>query len=475
MGYRMSFSTSADRPANKLAYGHAVVIGGSMAGLTAARVLLNHFERVTIIERDRLPAGPEFRKGVPQARHPHVLLLRGQQILEELFPGLRDELLDQDAVPINFGNEMHFQMMGKWLPHYQTEMEATACSRPLLEGAIRQRLAAYPQLSFCQESEVTGLVADMGGSWAGKRVTGVQIRSRSDGSTQEIAADLVIDASGRHSNAPAWLTALGYTPPQETTVNAFAGYATRIYECPADFAESWKILYVMPAAPENTRGGIILPLEGNRWHVCLVGMSGDYPPTDEESFLAFARSLPSDRIYEAIKDARPLTDPYGFRQAENRLRHYDELPRYLDGFLVFGDAVYALNPVYAQGMTVAAISTTTLDECLSQQRERNQDGDLSGLAAQFQKELGKVIMPPWQLATGEDMRWPATEGKKELGTGERLIQGYMGRVMRAMPHNVKVTDAFYHVQHMIAPPTLLMRPDILLQVVKTNMQLGRSA
>jgi flavin-dependent dehydrogenase len=275
----------------------------------------------------------------------------------------------------------------------------------------------------------------------------------------------VVDASGRNSKAPEWLAAMGFPIPHESMVDAHPGYASRVYRRPADFNESWEVMYIMPEAPDQPRGAVILPMEGDRWHVTLIGFDGDYPPTDEEGFLAFARSLPSPRVYDVLSKAEPLTAPVGYRKAENRLRQYDKLLRYLDGFLLCGDSVYALNPVYGQGMSVAAIGAEALDRVIAQHRQKHGDGNLIGLAATFQKELGKVIAGPWQMATGQDRRWRGVEGAGELDAMTRLIQSYFDKVMRVMLHDAQVAEAFLYVLQMVAEPSLLFRPDILVRVM----------
>jgi hypothetical protein len=200
-------------------------------------------------------------------------------------------------------------------------------------------------------------------------------------------------------------------------------------------------------------------------------MGGDYPPTDEEGFLAFARSLPGQRFYEAIKEAEPLTKPYGYRRNENRLRHYDRLPRYLEGFLVCGDAVCGLDPIHAQGMTVAAMGSLALDRCLKAQRSHPAAG-LTGLARTFQQELAQVVAGPWHMATSTDRRWPKTEGAAEpLDLATRLRQKYFNLVMQTMVHNSKVAERFFHVQHMVEPPQRLFQPDILFRVLISTLLL----
>ena len=386
------------------AFGHAIVIGSSTAGLTAARVLADYFAQVTIIERDELSTTPEYRRGLPQTRHAHSLPVRGQTILEQLFPGLLDELVANGAIPINSGSEMAFFIAGKWheVKHNSATVSMTS-SRPLLDTTIYRRLLALPNVRVIQEREVAGLAVD---GW-GQRVAGVRLRGRQGLRRREtiVAADLVLDASGRNSRAPEWLAELGYTPPGESIIDAFSGYASRFYRRPADFSGSWKTLYVRPSPPHQSRGGLLIPIEGERWHVTLIGMGGDYPPTDPDSFMEFARSLPTPQLYEAIKAAEPLTSPWGYRSTANRVRHYDQLPRYLEGFLVTGDAVYTLNPVYAQGMTAAVLGSEALAHTLAEQMP----GDLAGLAQAFQTRLKQAVASAWQMATREDQRWPNTE------------------------------------------------------------------
>jgi len=208
---------------------HAVVVGASMAGLLAARVLADHFARVTVVERDRPPADPSPRGGVPQGRHVHVLLMRGKQLLEGFFPGLDTELAEAGAPRMDMIAEFPILGIGGWSCRFPSPYVARACSRPLLEGVVRRRLATLPHVHPLDGHVVTGLAADSA------RVTGVRVRARGDAGAREgtMWADLVVDASGRDSRAPEWLATLGYERPRETTINAFLGYASRLYEPPA--------------------------------------------------------------------------------------------------------------------------------------------------------------------------------------------------------------------------------------------------
>jgi len=450
----------------KQVYDHAIVIGGSIAGLTAARVLTDYCERVTIIERDVASTAKDFRKGVPQGRHPHVLLKGGEKALEKLFPGFTQGLYDQGAHPINMGADFDWFTMGSWRNKFTSSIITVACSRPMLETSIRERLVKNSKVTFIYESEVVGLLLDE----TKTRVTGIQMRARSGNhAISELKATLIVDASGRDSDTPRWLEALGFPTPAETSVTSKPGYASRIYSIPENRKDTWKAIYIQPSAPNLTRGGIIVPMEGNRWHVTMFGMAGDYPSTSEEGFLEYAKSLPDQAVYEAIKDATPLTEIWSFRRGENRLRHYDKLSRYIEGFLIFGDAVYALNPVYGQGMTVASLGALELDKCLAAQMQSQPNGDLSGLAKRFQKKLAAVIAGPWQMATGEDRRWNVDENVTPPDFVTRMMQNYINKVLRISLTDSKVTEAFFHIQHMIAPPTLFFRRDILWKVLTTRV------
>jgi flavin-dependent dehydrogenase len=282
---------------------------------------------------------------------------------------------------------------------------AIALSRPLLETTIYQRVLANPRVQIKHAHDVMSLSTDA----QHQRVTGLVVHDR-DGSLSSqtrLYADVVVDASGRQSQAPQWLQDLGYTPADELTINTFVGYATRVYQKPADFNADWKAMYIRPTVKTGTRGGMIIPLEGDQWFVALLGAGRDYPPTDEAGFIDFARSLPTPKLFEAIQHAEPLTKPIGYRRTDSRLRRYDQLPRYLEGLLVMGDAACVLNPVHAQGITAAAISSQALSESLQAHFMRHLPGDASGLAATFQKQLHHSLIGLWNMMAREDRRWPA--------------------------------------------------------------------
>ncbi|GAC1433554.1 MAG: hypothetical protein NVSMB6_31090 [Burkholderiaceae bacterium] len=453
-------------PQHPAPHGHASVIGGSMAGLVTARVLLDHFDQVTIIERDYFPTEPRPRSGVPQSSHIHILLGRGQVILERLFPGLLQDFTASGATILNAGSEIAYFSPAGWHVSHVSPITVPTCTRPLIEGCVRERLLHHPRLQVVQGAEVTGLLA------TGGVITGVRIRPRprpeivADSIPDEMLAELVFDASGRTSRSPQWLAALGYASPTETIINAFLGYATCIVEPPAGVQRAWKALYVLAAPPEDLRAGVIWPVEGECWQVTLAGTGKDYPPTDPDRFLDFARSLRHPAFYEAIAGARRLSPVTGYQATENRMRHYERLQHGPEGFLVTGDAACAFNPVYGQGMTVAAIDAQLLDRVLRRQRQQYPDGSLRGLGRRFQRQLARSNAPIWIMATAQDYRSPVIEGgAANLVT--RLSHRYLDVIDRLATTDVRATNTFHEVYHLLKPPSTLYHPRILLLILQS--------
>ena len=440
---------------------HAVVIGGSIAGLLAARILSKYFERVTIVERDRLPQVPEARSGVPQSHHVHSLLAQGHGILEQLFPGFTASLTEKGALNFDWIADFAWLLSVSevWTPRFASGIKTCLCGRNLLELTIRKHLENFKPVKILEAASVNELLTNTNNT----QVEGVRVKIGKEEQI-ELKAKLVVDASGRNSKVPKWLEALGYEKPQETRINSFLGYASRVYELPQIEAEDWKLLYIMPSAPDNPRGSIIFPLEDKSWMVTLIGIGKDYPPTEESRFLEFARSLRSSVVYEAISNGQPLSAIYAYRNTENCLRHYEKLEKMLENLVILGDAVCSFNPIYGQGMTVAALDALTLDSCLKRQEISRKKGNFEGLARRFQKEIAKVNKTPWMMATGDDLRWSTTIGAQpDLIT--RLMQKYLDQVMKTAVKNNRVHKALIEVMNMLKAPRSLFAPHILLQVL----------
>ncbi|MDQ4011254.1 MAG: FAD-dependent monooxygenase [Actinomycetota bacterium] len=445
--------------------GHAAVIGASMAGLLAARVLANHFEQVTLVERDALTDSVATRKGVPQGRMLHVLLPRGGGIVERLFPGYAHELMAAGAVSLRVPTDALILTSAGWLDRRATGWPLLSASRPLFEWAVRRRLRELPGVKILDRHEVTSLVVTRDG----RQVTGAALRSLDavDGSRQELAADLVVDASGRGSRAPTWLSDAGYATPTKTHVDSNIAYASRIYRIPDGFSADWRVAMLFSQPPSMPRTGYLFPIEDNQWMVALMGAAGQHPPTDEDGFTAFTRSLRHPVIADALAAAEPVTPIRGYRGTANRLWHYERMHRRPERFVVLGDAVCAFNPIYGQGMSTAAVAAETLDACLCEQRRRRPTDVLNGLARRFQRRLARRNADPWMLSTGEDLRFPTTTGMR-VTAATQLQHRYLDRIAAAATKDPATAGSFVQVLGMLARPTSLFAPRILAAVARTR-------
>jgi 2-polyprenyl-6-methoxyphenol hydroxylase-like FAD-dependent oxidoreductase len=450
----------------------AVVLGASMAGLLAARVLADAYGQVTVIDRDHLPETPMHRRGVPHGRHIHALLARGQQALEELVPGLTAELVN-DGVPTgDMLADARLYLSGHRLRQLHTGLGLLCVSRPVLEGHMRARVRALPSVRFLDSCDVVGLATTPDG----RRVTGARVLRRADGSAEELlGADLVVDASGRGSRAPVWLEALGYARPEAEQVRIGLGYATRTYRLPPDALQG-DLAVVQAATPQHPRAGAFQVLEGDRGMLTLAGILGDHPPTDSDGFLAFARSLQFPDIYEAVRGGEPLDDPVGFRFPASVRHRYERLDRFPDGLLVMGDAVASFNPLYGQGMTVAALEALTL--------RRHLERGVEPRPRRWFRDLARVVDVPWDMSAGGDLAFPGVQGHRTAKT--RLANAYLARLHAAAADDAHLASAFVRVAGLVAPPRSLLGPGVALRVLRngratvppaipTSTESGRSA
>ncbi|MDQ3386623.1 MAG: FAD-dependent monooxygenase [Actinomycetota bacterium] len=434
---------------------HALVIGAGMSGLLGARVLAGCFERVTVLDRDRLADGPVSRKGVPQGRHLHSLAVRGSELLEEFFPGLDAELSEAGCPAVDQAGDTVTDVPSGRLPRFTSGIVMRAASRDLLEWRIRKRLLENPRIQFISNREATELLLDK----PTNRVTGLSTRIRGGEGTEEFAADLILDASGQSSRMPRWLAELGLETPEETVVDAGLGYATRWYRVPENFAGDWKSLAVLPKWPEEPRGGSLRRVEGDRWTAVLVGIGADnQPPNDPEAFQEFARSLPSPTIADALEDAEPISPAYGYRRTANRRRHYDSLDTMPENLLVIGDAACVMNPTYGQGMTLAALSATALETSLSKNRS------LKGLARDFHRRQTKAIASSWTTTASSDSQWSANN-LEELGLFQTLLHIASGEVFQMAVAKKSVTRTLLEVKNLVKPPGAMLRPGILFPAI----------
>ena len=430
----------------------AVVVGASMAGMLAGYVLADSYEQVTVIDRDELPETNAQRRGVPHGRHLHALAARGQQVLEQLFPGLTAELVACGAPAGDLLNDARLYLSGHRLRQTHSGLVLLCASRPLLEGHVRSRLRAHSNVRLTDRRDVVGLVTNLDRS----RVTGVRVLRRADGSAEELlSADLVVDASGRGSRSRAWLDALGYPSPELEQVQVGLAYATRTYRLPPD-ALHGDLATLIAATPQHPRTGAMQRLEGDRWMLTLAGILGDHPPTEPEGFVDFARSLQFPDIYEAVRDAEPLDDPIPFRFPASVRHRYERSPRSPAGLLALGDAVCSFNPIYGQGMSVAALEALTLRRHLARGIEPQ--------PKRWFRDLARLVDVPWQMAAGGDLAFPGVQGRRTRKT--RLMSSYITRLHAAAAHDSHLATAFIRVAGLVSRPQTLLHPGIAMRVAR---------
>lgn len=435
---------------------HALVIGASMGGMLAARVLTEHYDRVTVIERDHLDDTPTPRRGVPQGCQPHVLLARCAEIVEELFPGYLDELVAAGAHRWDDGDLSRFDTVFSGhlinrtarIPMPESLVQHYA-SRPVIEHLVRRRLRRLPQVTVLDGHHADSLLVD------GPRVTGAMV-SGPDGKARKMPVDLVVDASGRGSRAPAFLDGLGYgrPPVEELTVRvAYASMPVRMSQ--EALRENVIVRLFEPGRP---RGFVMFRCEKDTWVIGAGTLGGVRPPTTPADLLDFGEGIAPPYALAAARAAEPLAGVSVHQYPSNRWRHYDRMRRVPAGFVVMGDAMCSFNPIYGQGMTIAAIEALILGDCL-----RRGDTDLP---RRFYRATAKPIRVAWQTAVGSDLALPEVAGRPSMAM--RLTNAYTDRVLAAAEVDPVVTQDFMRVIGMVAAPSRLMQPSFMLRVAQAH-------
>ncbi|QFZ20319.1 FAD-dependent oxidoreductase [Saccharothrix syringae] len=431
----------------------ALVLGAGLAGTLAASVLARHVDRVTVVERDRFEPGAAHRKGVPHARHAHVLLAAGARALEELLPGVTRDLTAAGARHLGLPNQLLTHTQAGWLPRLAEMQFLIGCSRALLDRTVRERVLADDRVELVEAADVVGLSGDRA------RVTGARVRDRGTGGERELTADLVVDATGRGSRADRWLADLGLPPVREDLVDSGMVYATRVYRAPAG-AEGFPGVNIQgdPTTDRVARGGVLLPIEGGRWVVSLGGTRGGEPADlAPEGFTAYARGLRHPAIADLISAAEPLTRPYGFHATVNRHRRYERMTPWPVNFAVMGDAACTFNPVYGHGMTVLARQALALRDHLERHGPDHAD--------RLQRALAAETADAWAMAVGQDQRYPATTGPRR-GRAARLLDRYLDRMVVTATGRPSVTKAQIDTYTLSAPLSRLLHPATVLGVLR---------
>lgn len=442
---------------------HAIVLGASMGGLLAARILADFYKTVTVVERDELPEIIANRRGVPQGRHSHLLLSRGSQILDELFPGILDDLVAA-GTPVLGGDDdlskMYMSHGGHTFPRSGqfNDIRLFLPSRPLLESHIRRRLRGIANVAILENHDVVEPTSTP----TRERITGALVRARTDGSERVLRADLVVDAMGRGAHTPAFLEGLGYGRPVEDHLGVRLAYSSGLLRLPPGTLN--EMVVVIGPVPGRPTGLVLFQNENDTWTFTVFGMMGREPGDELASMLTFAEEFAPTHVLAAIRDGEPLGEVARYRMPSSQWRRYDKMRRFPAGLLVLGDAICGVNPIYGQGMTVAALQALALQRCL----RRGTDG----LARHYFRATAKVVGVAWRLATGADLSLPEVEGPRPLPV--RIANTYVDRVLAAAESDTAVAEQFAKVIGFLDPPTSLFHPALIARVATINLRRQRS-
>jgi 2-polyprenyl-6-methoxyphenol hydroxylase-like FAD-dependent oxidoreductase len=431
----------------------AVVIGGSLGGLLAARALADGQRRIVIVERDEFADDTLPRQHVPQGHHAHALLAAGAESLSRMFPGIIEELLTAGAVRASIADGI-WHHGGALRVRYQSRIDPMGFSRPLLERAVRRRVVALPGVSVATGVTVSGLTGDAG------RISGVVLQR--GGRRETVGADLVVDCTGRAARSLDWLAEMGHELPDVSEVRADLGYSTVIVpRRPGDLGGADFLVALQP--PSGLRGAFVVPIEARRWIVSLTGWHGDHPGSDYANVLEFARSLPVPEVAELLERHGPMR-PRTHRMLSSQWRHVERLRRPPSGHLLLGDSICSFNPIYGQGMSSAALQADALAMAV---RRHGLAGER--LARVFYRRAARIVSAAWAIAVTSDFALPQTTGPKPVGAD--LVNRFMIQVLRACHVSPEIAEQMYRVQNLQASPVSLMRPD---RVVRTLLAARRS-
>jgi 2-polyprenyl-6-methoxyphenol hydroxylase-like FAD-dependent oxidoreductase len=430
----------------------AVVIGAGMAGLAAAGAVADYFERVIVLERDRLPNQAVPRPGAPQSRQLHGLLPGGQRALTDLFPHFERELLDAGSVPLRMLGELRVEMPGVGpLPSRDFGWLFYGASRPLIELITRRQTERLSNLTVRSECQVLEITATPDGTM----VTGVRYES-ADGRQAILVADLVVDASGRGAPTLALLRSSGQPVPDEIVIGIDLHYTTTTFVIPQDASTNWRGIATHPHAPERSRGGYMLPIEGNRWVLTLTGRLGERPPAEPDGFMDYARRLETQTIYNAIKHAERQGGFERYAYPASAWRRFDRMSSFPGGLVPIGDSICRFNPVYGQGMSVAAQEARLLNQLLKARATKADP--LARLALAFFSESVPLVEAPWNMSAVPDLVYPETRGERPTDFESRLK--YNDALIRTAMHDAAVHRLLAEVQQLLKPPSVLQDPAV---------------
>ena len=435
----------------------ALVIGGSLAGMCAARVLSDFVDKVTVIERDAYPSAPEFRPGVPQARHVHNLLARGLREFENFFPGFEGQMRERGAVSVESGWDTATLWPHGWAKRTHSGLMQLYASRPLIEGTVLELCRRLPNVTFLERTEVSALRATSGTQ---RYCTGVEVRARDDRQTRTLEADLVVDASGAHSKGKEWLQQLDIGVPEDEVVEGYTGYSSQWFTMASDQAWPsewwWKVLFVRIATPERPYFIGLFPIENQRWLLSYIGVNKSYPPRGEADFISALEQLGIPAVRQIVRRMVPISPVYSGRATRNRWRHYERWRTPLGRFIALADAACSFNPRFGQGMSAATVSARLLQQCLVRYGVAD-----SRLPRAFFAAQAHFQQTPWLFAAADDLRLPMSEGHRSLSM--RLFNWYRPQLVTCP--DPEVSARLGQVTQFLQPMSSLFAPQIVSRVL----------
>jgi len=437
--------------------GKAIVIGGGIAGKLAAKALSSYFQHVIILEADRETNDKVPRKRVPQSHHPHVLLKSGEEAIEKLFPEFVTQLIENGSIVTNFTRDLKWHHFGYWKEPFSGELTMVQQSRPMLEWHLQRRINQVPNITTTYETMTEDLIVDR----EQNKILGVRFRSLRTGTEEELYGDMVVDASGFGSKSIEWLKTYGIEVEEEKVwIQLF--YATRLFRLKSQERPEWVNLLISPSFPENPYGAFIQTIEENRFSVTFSGYANEHAPQTNEEFFAYAQSLPVPDVLDFLKQAEPITDikihkiPYQVR------RRFDMASQIPEGFLVIGDAHCRFDPLFGQGISVAAMEAVELQKCLQQAEHF-----AKGFTQLFHKKTSKLMATPWDMATTEAFRHPKIKGKKPLL--QPFKQWYTKRVYQSSALDSDIYIRLARVMNLIRTPLHLFHPKVIISVIASKL------
>ncbi|GIP36630.1 NAD(P)/FAD-dependent oxidoreductase [Paenibacillus sp. J2TS4] len=441
----------------------AVIIGGGIGGLLAAKVLSDYYNEVLIVDRDDFPEKPGNRPGVPQGFQPHRLTPRGKMIIERLFPGLNDDLLAQGAA---LSQDKIYRFTNQYgiltMPNPEKDV---MCSRALLEWGLRQRMKKISNVRFLPKQNVIGLQTNQDQTI----VSGVRIRERGQSNLKKvIAADMVIDTSGRQSKLGNWLQELGIEIPKPDILKVSLGYSTRHYKIPSNLAEKWALVHIEGEAIRRENTGIFAIIENNIAEMLLWNAGGNYPTTDAEEYEEVVANLTDPIIADIWNKLEPLTPPRGYRIKELFRNRFEQIPRWPSGLLVLGDALCNFDPIYGQGMTMAAVEVEMLESCLRDQRVNPQPG----FERNVLQRLQEVIEPTWWLNAVADLKWPGVEYDGRPLKGITFAQKYFDLYLRqaTIQSDFELFSLYWAVNSLLFLPSQIINPQMMKSILNVTKE-----